>query len=221
MSEDRAPSGPRNDRPERVDALTDGVFAIAATLLVLEVHVPTIPPQHSAAELWQSMLEVAPSFVAFAFSFLTILVYWVNHHSLSRVILRYPYRLVWLNLLLLFWISMIPFTTKFISEYPDESAAVITYGLVMFLTAVTATLAYCYAAFWSDAMSPAVTPSARTRLFRKWSMSILLYLIAMLAALVEVKVALAIYIGVPLMFFIPALQEGVLDDLGEGDEVLV
>ena len=70
-------------------------------------------------------------------------------------------------------------------------------------------------------MSPAVTPSALTRLFLKWSMSILLYLIAMLAALVEVKVALAIYIGVPLMFFIPALQEGVIDDLGEGDEVLV
>lgn len=131
----------RASRSERIDALTDGVFAIAATLLMLEVRVPVLAAGHSTNDLWPSLLEVAPSFVAFAFSFLTILVYWLNHHALSRVIVRYPYRLVWLNLLLLFWISMIPFTTKFISEYPDESAAVITYGLVMFLTAVTATLA--------------------------------------------------------------------------------
>ena len=108
---------------DRVDFLTDGVFAIVATLLVLEIDVPEIPDHHTQAELWRSLGDVAPSFAAFAFSFLTILVYWVNHESLSRVVTHYPYRLVWINLLVLFFISMIPFTTKFISEYPTEPAA--------------------------------------------------------------------------------------------------
>ncbi len=220
MSKQRAeprPTRPLNERTERIDALTNGVFAIAATLLVLEVRVPEIAPGHSSDDLWRSLLAVAPSFVAFAFSFLTILVYWLNHHALSRVIHRYTYRLVWLNLLLLFWISMIPFTTKFIAEYPYEPAAAFTYGLVMFLTGVTGLLAYCYAAFWSDVMSASIPRASRVRLLKKWIAGPLLYLIAMLAALVNLNVALGIYIAVPLLFFVPTLQESVIEDLSEGD----
>lgn len=202
----------------RIDALIDGVFAIAATLLVLDVRVPTIPPDHTAGELWHSLIEVAPSFVAFAFSFLTILVYWLNHHSLSRVILSYPYRLVWLSLLLLFWISMIPFTTKFISEYPTEPVAVITYGLVLLLTGITAVLGYCYAAFWSDVMSETVSHATRIRLLQKWSIGQLLYLVAIVTAFFEVRIALAIYIVVPMLFFVPTLHERMFEDLQLDDE---
>jgi uncharacterized membrane protein len=195
--------------------LTDGVFAIAATLLVLEINVPDIPDHHSQAELWHSLGDVAPSFVAFALSFLTILVYWVNHDSLSRVITHYPYRLVWINLLLVFCISLIPFTTKFISEYPKEPAAVITYGLVMFLTALTAVLAFWYVAFAADLVSATVSRAARVRLLRRFVVGPCLYMFAMLIALVTVYVSIAIYIAIPMLFFIPAVQEGVLEELGE------
>ena len=174
---------------------------------------PEIAHGHTGSDLWRSLLAVAPSFIAFAFSFLTILVYWLNHHSLSRVIAYYPYRLVWLNPTLLFGISMIPFTTKFISEYPTEPVALFTYGLVMFLTSVVAILAYCYAAFWSDVMSPSITHKARVRLLRMWSIGPALYLVAALAAFVNVYVPIAVYIAIPLAFFVPTLQERVLDDL--------
>jgi uncharacterized membrane protein len=199
----------------RVDFLTDGVFAIVATLLVLEIHVPEIPEHHTQSELWDSLADVAPSFVAFAFSFLTILIYWVNHESLSRVTTHYPYRLVWINLLLLLFISLIPFTTDFISEYPREPAASFTYGLVMFLTAVTAVIGYWYVAFGANLMSPQVSREARVRLLRRMAFGPALYLVATFAALLSVYVSIAIYIAIPLLFFVPAIQESLLEELGE------
>ena len=204
-------------RTERIDALTDGVFAIAATLLVLEVRVPELH-EHGAAAVWQSLLAVAPSFVAFAFSFVTILLYWLNHHSLSRVIAYYPYRLVWLNLVLLLWISMIPFTTKFISEYPTEPVALFTYGLVMSLTATTAIVSYCYAAFWTQVMDERVSMDTRRALLWRWGAAPIVYLIAALASFVNVYVAIAVYLAVPMAFFVPALQERTIADLTAEDD---
>jgi uncharacterized membrane protein len=202
----------------RIDFLTDGVFAIVATLLVLDIHVPVIPAEHSASELRHSLREAAPSFVAFAFSFLTILAFWLNHDGVGRVITRYPYRLVWLNLMLLLWISLIPFATKFISEYPGEPVAVLTYGIVMVLCASTAVLAYAYVAYWSDVMQPAIDVPARRRLLQRFAAGPALYLIACLAAFIDVRISIAIYIGIPLLFFVPTLQEGVLADLRAEDE---
>ena len=204
-------------RTERIDALTDGVFAIAATLLVLEVRVPELH-EHAPSEVWRSLLAVAPSFVAFAFSFVTILLYWLNHHSLSRVIAYYPYRLVWLNLVLLLWISMIPFTTKFISEYPTEPVALFTYGLVMSLTATTAIVSYCYAAFWTDIMDERVSSETRRALLRRWGAAPVMYLLAAIASFVTVYAAIAVYLAVPLAFFVPALQERTIADLTAGDD---
>lgn len=199
----------------RVDALTDGVFAIVATLLVLEIHVPDLADRHTTSEVWHSLGDVAPSFVAFVFSFVTILVYWVNHESLSRVTTRYPYRLVWINLVLLLFISLIPFTTDFISEYPKEPVAVATYGLVMACSAATAVAGYWYVAFGADLMAPTVGIEVRRRLLRRFAIGPVLYLVATVAAFLSVYVAIAIYIALPLAFFVPGLQERLLEDLGE------
>jgi uncharacterized membrane protein len=205
------------ERLERVDFLTDGVFAIVATLLVLELHVPEIPANHTSAELLHSLTAVAPSFVAFVFSFVSILVYWVNHATLGRRLERDTYRLVWSNLIFLMWISLIPFTTKFIAEYPTELVAVLAYGVLALITAVHGMLMYCYVAFWArpDLMSAEVTQAARERLLKKWSVGPVLYAIAIVAAFASTWIAVAIFILVPAFFFVPALQERVLEDLHE------
>lgn len=199
-------------RLERIDFLSDGVFAIVATLLVLEIRLPDIPAHHTQRELMDSLLDVAPSFGAFAFSFLTILVYWVNHESIGRVVTHYPYRLVWLNLLLLFWISMIPFTTRFFSEYPTEPVSVMTYGIVLLLTALTANAAYWYIAFRGNLMPPVIGREARVRYLRRSLLGPVLYLAAVVVALLNVYVSIAIYVAIPLVFFVPAAQEHFLKD---------
>jgi uncharacterized membrane protein len=205
------------DPAPRIEMLTDGVFAIVATLLVLDIHVPSLGAGHTSEEFWHALGESVPTLVAFVFSFLTILIYWINHDSLSKAITRYPYRLIWLNLLLLLWITLIPFTTKFIAEYPDELVAVLVYGFVMFMTALTALVTYAYIAFRADLLAPAVDRAARMRLLRRWASGPVLYLVAIAAAFLDTRIALAVYAVVPLIFFVPGLQEAVLHDLREGE----
>ena len=84
----------------RLEALSDGIFGIAATLLVLEVKVPDLPEKYTQAEMVTALLKVFPSFLSFFISFLTILIYWVSHDSMTRILVKSNYRLTWLNLLL-------------------------------------------------------------------------------------------------------------------------
>jgi uncharacterized membrane protein len=97
----------------RVEAFSDGVFAIAITLLVLEIKVPHIGT-HS---LWHDLGELWPSFVAYAVSFLTIGIIWVNHHAQYDRIVRMDRRMLFVNLFLLLWVSFIPFPTALVAEH--------------------------------------------------------------------------------------------------------
>ncbi len=202
----------------RIETLSDGVFAIAATLLVLDVRVPHLVPGQSTTETWRALGETLPSVVAFAFSFLTILIYWLNHDSVTRALRHYPYRLKWLNLMFLLWISAIPFGTRFIAEYPFEPVSSIVYGSIMLMTALTAVTQYVYSAFWSDAMHASVDHAARKRVLVRYTLGPLLYFAAVLCAFVEVRASIAIYLGLPLLFFIPALRESGLGELEGGEQ---
>ena len=110
----------------RLHALTDGVYAIAMTLIVLELHVPEAS---SSGDLIRGLAALGPSLFSFALSFAVLSVYWVgNAASLARHA-RVDRPALLLNLLQLFLISLLPFTTGILGRYPDLSAAVVIYGL--------------------------------------------------------------------------------------------
>lgn len=197
----------------RIEMLTDGVIAIAATLLVLDVRLPAIEAGGSTAALWRAVRESLPSLVAFFSSCVLIFTFWLNLDSLGRVITRYPLQLVWLNLVLLIWICLVPFATRLITAYPSETAAVLGYGLVVLLAATTMTL-YACSAFWLRVMPDHISRDDRLRLFRIWWVGPALYLLACVVAFVDTRIAIAIYIGLPLVYFVPALQERMLSVLG-------
>jgi uncharacterized membrane protein len=106
----------------RIAAFSDGVFAIAITLLTLQIAIP------EDGDLSQELIGVLPNLYAFVISFLVIGTYWVAHHRLFAVVERYDYRLLWLNLLTLFFIVLLPFTTMVVAEYGDQPLAVIVYA---------------------------------------------------------------------------------------------
>jgi uncharacterized membrane protein len=97
-------------RTDRTETFSDGVFAIAITLLVLEIKAPT-----GSTDLWHDLGELWPSYAAFVVSFFTIGVIWVNHHSQFERFVRADRRLLFLNLLLLFWVAFIPFPTSVVA----------------------------------------------------------------------------------------------------------
>jgi uncharacterized membrane protein len=102
---------------ERLAFFTDAVFAIAITLLILEIKVPEIHAEHSSDKLlWESLLSMIPKFIGFLVSFYVIGIYWLAHQSMTRYMIRTSRKLLWNNLLFLLPIVLMPFTTDFLGE---------------------------------------------------------------------------------------------------------
>ncbi|MDB5281779.1 MAG: hypothetical protein JWO06_854 [Bacteroidota bacterium] len=108
---------PAHNENARLETFCDGVFAIAITLLVLEIKVPPIESIHSSAELWQAMGHLWPSFFAFGLSFLIILIAWVGHHSVFKIYQRSSPQFIYANGFFLFTIVLFPFATALMAEY--------------------------------------------------------------------------------------------------------
>ena len=187
---------------KRMDSLSDGVFSIAATLLVLEIKVPNLKQGFTNAEMSKALTEVLPSFIAFVFSFLNILIFWVNHDAIAKVVTRYDHKTTYLNVVFLLLISLIPFTTNFVSEYPYSFIAISVYGTVLLLNSIIACVMYRHLAFGSELMLKAVTIQSRKKIWKRIIMGPILFVVAILAGLIHVYIPMIIYIITPVAFMI-------------------
>lgn len=127
---------PENISRARLEALSDGIFAIVVTLLVLEIKVPHVESHDSLAELAAALWTLAPKFVSWVISFVTVCVIWLNHHRLFTMMSRIDNGLFWWNANLLLWTSFIPFPTALMGDYPTNRLAVSFYGVTMLLMAL-------------------------------------------------------------------------------------
>ncbi|MEV0794248.1 TMEM175 family protein [Kribbella sp. NPDC050459] len=139
---------PQSDLAEtnRLEAFSDGVFAIAITLLVLELHSPEL---EEGERLWPALLHEWPQFAAYLTSFAILGIMWVNHHSMFRQIRRADRGLMFLNLLLLLWATLLPFPTSLFAEHlEDESSnahvAAAVYSTNLTLAAIAFSLIWWY-----------------------------------------------------------------------------
>src|SRR5262245_61055932 len=111
------------ERPTaRVEAFSDGVFAIAITLLILEIRVPELEGGSGGRELAAALLRLWPSFFAFLFSFFVILVMWINHHEFMRWVKDHDYKFLFANGLVLLWVTFVPFPTAVVARYLGTNA---------------------------------------------------------------------------------------------------
>jgi len=197
---------------DRLYMLTDGVFAIVATLLVLDIKLPDIADHRTHQELIQNLIKVIPSFTAFAFSFLTVIIYWINHDHIAQWLKHHDHPMKYLNLVFLFWLCLIPFPTKFISEYPTETVSVVTYGLEMFMVALAANTLFWYIAFRGKLLDSRISRAMRKDYLIRGLGGLALYFIAMLLSLWHVEIAIAFYIMIPLLYVI--LPKAELSEVG-------
>jgi uncharacterized membrane protein len=192
---------------KRMEALSDGVFAIAATLLVLEIKIPELEKGFTQKELLHELSKVLPSFIAFVFSFLNILVFWVNHDAINKVITRYDTKTTYLNLIFLLCISLVPFTTSFISRYPESLIAITCYGVVLFFCSSVAALMYHHLAFRSNLFMQAVTMKSRKKIWKQVVIGCVLFAIAITCGLITVYIPICIYVITPISFmFLPQMD---------------
>jgi uncharacterized membrane protein len=190
----------------RVEAFSDGVMAIIVTLLIFELHVPTIT-DFSLSGTLAALLTLAPKFISFAVSFITIAIFWVNHHHFFSRITHTDWKLLWYNNMLLFWLTIVPFTTAFIGDYPTFQAAVFVYALTLCLAGLSFTLMGRYVFFKSKLLSEAVPMSERKREWRRSWMGTGLYATASILALVFVQAALVLVAMIHMLFLVPNLLE--------------
>jgi uncharacterized membrane protein len=190
--------------PARVLALSDGVFAIILTLLVLEIHVPDLARGQSLRE---AMAEVRPSFVAFLISFVVVAISWAGHRDLFAHIRRTDRNLVWLNVVYLLPLSLLPFGAALLSRYQQESVALRMYGLLLLLIALTRLVVWLYAVNRPHLLHEPISQRTRTAGAIIAGVPAVLYTVAILLASGSPEASLAIYAGAPILYFIGLFLE--------------
>jgi uncharacterized membrane protein len=129
----------------RLAALTDGVFAIVMTLLVLEIGVPEIAPSSLHAELPQRLLELWPKLLSYIISFIILGMFWHLHHLAFHYIKRSDNGLIWTNILFLMFVALIPFSTSLFGSYGKEQLPLVIYAINIILVSVTRYIMWAYA----------------------------------------------------------------------------
>jgi uncharacterized membrane protein len=177
----------------RLEAFSDGVIAIILTIMVLELKIP-----HEAS--WEALRPVAPAFASYVLSYVNIGIYWNNHHHLLHAMHHVSGGVQWANLHLLFWLSLIPFTTGWMGENHFAPIPTAVYGAVLLM---------CGVAYWVLVHRIIVQDGGDSLVARaigsdvKGKASVVLYAIAIPAAFVERWVSFALIVVVTVMWFIP------------------
>src|SRR5580658_9284074 len=112
---------------ERLAALSDGVFAVAMTLLVLDLHVPAVAAVTSDHDLWGALVVLGPRFVMYLMSFLTLGIFWVAQQTQLNCLARSDRHLIWIHMAFLFAVSILPFSTRLLAEFPAFRVALLAY----------------------------------------------------------------------------------------------
>jgi uncharacterized membrane protein len=141
------------ERLGRIEALSDGVFAIAMTLLVLDLKVPGEAAVQAAGGLANALMALAPRLLTYLMSFLTLGIFWVGQNTQHGLLARGDRGLAWLNIVFLMVVSLVPFTTALLAEHLEDRAALLIYWLNIFLMG-GALLATWYRARWFDLVKP-------------------------------------------------------------------
>lgn len=128
----------------RLAGISDGIFAVGMTLLVLGLTVPTLRTSASDAELWQALLNLAPNFLVYTMSFLTLGIFWVGQGAQLGQLTRSNRHYTWLQLVFLFAVTLVPFSTGLLASHPSLHIALLEYWLNIVLLGVMLLAAFEY-----------------------------------------------------------------------------
>lgn len=187
----------------RIEAFSDGVFAIVLTLLVLELRVPQITQPASWQELAAAVAGLAPKFLSFLLSFVYVAIFWISHHQLFHYITRSTPALLWLNTLFLLFLTFIPFPTALLGEYADNNFAVVFFGSVMVAASASFTLLRWFASVKAKLLDDAVDERLTRGSIRRSLIGPALYLTATLLGIFSTQLAIVLYLLIPLFFIVP------------------
>jgi uncharacterized membrane protein len=152
---------------ERLAALSDGVFAVAMTLLVLDIHAPLAEKIHREQDLWHALIELSPRLLMYIMSFMTLGIFWVGQQTQLNHLSNSDRALTWIHLLFLFAVTTIPFSTMLLAEFPEYRTALLVYWANIFALGATLYLSWVCAlgtGLVKDDISPHVSTAVKRRI---------------------------------------------------------
>jgi len=188
-------------RLTRIEAFSDGVFAVVVTLLVLEIKVPVLSVHDSVPELAHQLVELVPKAVAWLVSFIIVAKFWLNHHHVLGLARHANYAMVWLNSLFLLGQCFIPFPSGLMGEYPHNPLAVAAFGVVMAVNTALFMLLHRY--ILRNLVKPELADAQLPDVIAKSWIGVASYLVGAAAAWASPFVAFVVYFLTPLFFVVP------------------
>ena len=190
----------------RLEAFSDGVFAIAITLLILEIKLPRPADAQAGKGLGQALVDQWPAYLAYVSSFLTILIMWVNHHQIMRCLRSADHGLLIVNGLLLMGVTVVPFPTSLVSEYIQHdgaTVAAVVYSGLYVLIALLFNALWHYAIRRPGLLAPTAGPRFVRRLTAGYLLGPPVYFAAFVVAFVSPVTSVAVCLALALYFALP------------------
>ena len=189
-------------RKSRIESLSDGVFAVALTLLVLDLTVPRPFGTVTNSLLWSKLFDLLPELLIYLLSFVVVGMFWVGQHALFHYIDRSDRFFLWINILFLLFVVLIPFSTILISTYPSLQPAAVFYGLDLFASGMLLSAVWRYARSF-DLLVPGFDEHTRVLVSRRVVLGPTLAAAGVGFSFVSPYLSLAIYAAIPALYLLP------------------
>ncbi len=197
----------------RIETLVDGVFAIAMTILVLDLR---IPPISNPTDLVPTLIGMWPRFLTYAVSFVLLGAYWIAHHSQYRFIERADRIMLLLNIVFLMMVALIPFAASLMGDYPDRQVSAVFYGVLVGLIGIVGTIHWWYVTRDRRFIVPDVDLAFVAIVRRRIAMTPVLALLAIGLSFLSTYASLAVYVLLPTSYLLPNRLDRYFDQAPEG-----
>jgi uncharacterized membrane protein len=184
---------------ERLAALSDGIFAVAMTLLVLDLHLPTAAQVHSERELWAALCAMAPQWVTYGMSFLTLGIFWAGQQTQLNHLGEGTRDLTWIHLAFLFAVTLVPLSTRLLAEFIGYRSALGLYWLNVFVPGVMLYWSWAYATH-QGLIKPDTPEEVRGSICRRIVIAQSMYAVGALLCFVSVWMSIAAIVLVQLNY---------------------
>jgi uncharacterized membrane protein len=211
-------AGPRNSpildsrglAKNRIEALADGIFAVAMTLLVLDIKSPINLAFDTTAGLIEYLASLEHSFAMYAISFVVLAIFWIVHHILFHYVRHVDRRLLWINMAFLLLVTFVPFSTDLLGDHGHLPLPVIVYGLNLIALGGLIALQLHYLARHPPLAAPDFTPATAAHMYREVRLYALIPLASMAMSLYSPRVGMYLYLLLAIPTFAPSRLDRLL-----------
>lgn len=186
----------------RIEALSDGVFAIVMTLLVFDIKVPTVPVE----QLPTALVDLWPKFLGYAISFAILGIYWTGHRAQFNYIHRADHTMHWINILFLACVAFVPFATSLLDSYPGSRLTLTIYGANLILIGMVLYWHWVYATTNYRLVDVTISPVVVRFATQRCLLAPICYALAIGLGFVHPILSIMVYVIVPILYIVPHLQ---------------